>query len=964
MAAGAGRGPAGSAASPFDVVALVTSAGGLAALSQVLLRLPGDFAAAVVVVQHLGGPGSNLVEILRRRSPLPVEWIADHDVLKPGQVHICPPRRLLEVLPDGECLLRPMEADDRLRPIDFFLISLADSYGPRALAVVLTGMGRDSVAGALAVSQAGGTVAAQSAESADHPGMPTAVARSGAADLVLPLPEIGLFIADVVSGDVLSRPLSERAAVERLFVGPGEMPALLRDTAWPRTPFGAVSQWPDALRTSVRGALDSPLAVCVLWGPDHRQLYNDQYRLMLGVRHPAALGQPSRECWPEAWPLSEPVFARVGRGEAVTRNDVLFPLERRGSLEDAWFDLSYSPVRDADGQIAGTLCVAVETTAGVLPRRRLATLQALATATAGAETSNDAFRRAVEALSVNDRDIPFAIGYQLDAAGSRAQLAGTTGVPAGGPMAPYTVEVASPDTWPIRNVRPLAEPVLAGRLAARFRGAVAGPDGRPPSSALLLPLSGGGGLTGVLILGVSSLLPFDAAYRDFLTLVGRQTEAALADAGSRAREHTLLQQTAELERAKTEFFSNISHEFRTPLTLLLSPLDELARRRDEVPRDLAAGLDAAARNARRLLTLVDTLLDFSQLEAGRLRASFQPADLAALTTDIAGIFRGAAERAGLRLRVDCPPLPEPVWIDRDMWEKIVSNLLSNALKHTFQGEIAVELRSRTQHAELTVRDSGVGIPADELPHIFKRFHRVRNARARSHEGSGMGLSLTQELIHQHGGRIRVRSSEGTGTTFTVWVPASPRDEPGRPPEAAAEGEETGRGSNLATALALAASRWDPPLAGPGPSGEILEAETAGADPVLRPRASGAHVLVADDNADMRAYLARLLGARWRVTAAKDGEEALRLARRLHPDLVLADVMMPQRDGVSLLRALRAEPGLQDTPVLLLTARVGHDAAVDGLLAGADDYIAKPFSARELVARVGGQIVLARVRRES
>ncbi|HEY0937308.1 MAG TPA: response regulator, partial [Trebonia sp.] len=145
---------------------------------------------------------------------------------------------------------------------------------------------------------------------------------------------------------------------------------------------------------------------------------------------------------------------------------------------------------------------------------------------------------------------------------------------------------------------------------------------------------------------------------------------------------------------------------------------------------------------------------------------------------------------------------------------------------------------------------------------------------------------------------------------------------------------------------------------------ILEAETAGADPVLRPRASGAHVLVADDNGDMRAYLGRLLSARWRVTAAKDGEEALRLARRLHPDLVLANVMMPRRDGVSLLRALRAEPGLQDTPVLLLTARAGRDAAVDGLLAGADDYIAKPFSARELVARVGGQIVLARVRRES
>jgi chemotaxis response regulator CheB len=181
-----------------DVVALVASAGGLSAVTQVLSQLPEDFPAAVVVVQHLAATGSSLVDILGRHSPLPTEWIADHVKLEPGQVYVCPPRQLLTVMPDAECSLQPMEPSDRLRPIDFFLTSLAHSYGPRAIAAVLTGMGRDSAAGCQTVSQSGGTVLVQSPDSAEHAGMPTAVIESGSADLVLPLPQIGHAIADVV----------------------------------------------------------------------------------------------------------------------------------------------------------------------------------------------------------------------------------------------------------------------------------------------------------------------------------------------------------------------------------------------------------------------------------------------------------------------------------------------------------------------------------------------------------------------------------------------------------------------------------------------------------------------------------------------------------------------------------------------------------------------------------------------
>jgi PAS domain-containing protein len=374
-------------------------------------------------------------------------------------------------------------------------------------AVVLTRTGRDSVAGAQAVSQAGGTVLVQSPESAEHPGMPSAVADNGTADLVLPLPEIGQVIADIIAGGVMPRTLSERAAMERLFAGDGEVPALLRDIDWSRTPFGPVSQWPAALRTALRVALDSPLAICLLWGPDHLQLYNDRYRIVMGSKHPAGLGQPNRECWPEVWHLNKPIFARVWRGEPVALHDALFPITRHGSLENAWFDLSFSPIRDDAGQVAGTLYVVVETTTEVLARRRLDTLQAVAAATAGSPTRSGAFRRALDALAANEQDIPFAIGYQLDADGARAQLVGAIGVPPGGPMAPYTIEVASSVTWPIRSVVPAAEPVVVDRVDVRFRGVVVGPDGQQPSTALLLPLSDGGdsAVAGVLILGVSAL---------------------------------------------------------------------------------------------------------------------------------------------------------------------------------------------------------------------------------------------------------------------------------------------------------------------------------------------------------------------------------------------------------------------------------------------------------------------------
>ncbi|MES1245209.1 MAG: ATP-binding protein [Acidobacteriota bacterium] len=406
------------------------------------------------------------------------------------------------------------------------------------------------------------------------------------------------------------------------------------------------------------------------------------------------------------------------------------------------------------------------------------------------------------------------------------------------------------------------------------------------------------------------------------------------------------EELAKLDELKTQFFANISHEFRTPLTLMMGPLED-AMAEGGLSAPNRERLDVAYRNSARLLKLVNTLLDFSRIEAGRIQASYEPTDLAALTAELASVFRSAVERAGMRLAVDCPPLPEPVYVDREMWEKVVLNLLSNAFKFTFDGEIAVSLQAvllgETAAARLTVRDTGTGIPPEEIPHLFERFHRVRGARGRSFEGSGIGLALVQELVRLHGGRVEVESGVDRGSAFTVTIPFGVAHLPADRIEAARTLASTGL---RADAFVEESLHWLPEeRPGPGPDG------------------SGQRILLADDNADMREYVHRLLGG-YEVEAVTDGVSALRAARERLPDLVLTDVMMPGLDGFELLRELRSDPRTREVPVILLSARAGEESRLEGLAAGADDYLIKPFSAKEVLARVQSHLELARLRRET
>ena len=425
----------------------------------------------------------------------------------------------------------------------------------------------------------------------------------------------------------------------------------------------------------------------------------------------------------------------------------------------------------------------------------------------------------------------------------------------------------------------------------------------------------------------------------------------------------------ELDRLKTQFFANVSHEFRTPLTLMLGPLENaLATIDAQKHPEVAADLATSHRNALRLLKLVNTMLDFSRIEAGRVQASYQSTDIAAFTTELASVFRSACEKAGLRLIVDCAPFNngEQAYLDRDMWEKIVLNLLSNAYKFTLEGEIEVRLVAIEGHAQLTVRDTGVGIRREELPRMFERFHRIDHTRGRTHEGTGIGLALVHELVKLHGGTVSVDSKFGEGSIFTVSIPLG---------KAHLDPGSIGRSMELrSTGIAPAAYieealRWLPDESTliTGPHHTVSGDESACANERTQEEKSAEakpRILWADDNADMRNYVSRLMAGRYDVEAVCDGESALKAARAHPPNLVLSDVMMPNVDGFGLLRGLRDDPQLREIPVILLSARAGEESRVEGLEAGADDYLVKPFTARELLARVGAHLKLAQARKDA
>ncbi|MEU5962418.1 ATP-binding protein [Micromonospora parva] len=740
-----------------------------------------------------------------------------------------------------------------------------------------------------------------------------------------------------------------------LFLSGGETGRLMAELDWARTPLGPVSEWPQSLRAAVRMVLSSRYPMLLLWGENYSQLYNDAYSALIGDKHPAALGDDVRVTLAEVWDVLAPLVEEAMATSVASWVPALqLLLKRAGYREEAYFSVSHAPARDDDGRTVGVLTVCSEVTQQVIGERRLRLLRDLSVLGDGRTVDVDATgARLVGVIDDHPLDVPFAAIYLRDGTTLR-RIACTGGDRRHAQTLPDAVELTDPGAsaygWGLADAaegRATEVTDVADRLPLP-----AGPWDDPVRTALALPLSSAdeGQPRGVLLAGVSPSRGLDEAYRSFHQLLAQQISVALRNAQEYEEERRRIEAMAELDRLKTDFFANVSHEFRTPLTLILGPLtDALTDATSPLTPAQRERVETGWRNATRLLTLVNSLLTFSSLEAGRARSDARVVDLAALTAELAGVFRAAVERAGLTLEVSCPPLPRPVAVDPVNWERIVTNLLSNALKYTFIGRIRVTLDADDEEVRLTVADTGIGIAERDLPKLFERFHRVRGARSRSHEGTGIGLALVHELARLEGGDVRVTSQVGVGSRFTVTLPWSATH------RTAVSGPTVGGRGDAARAAVEEAVGWLTE-----PSDAVTEP-----DPATRTTTdelTGARILLADDNADMRAYLTRLLTAQgWRVRAVTDGQQALDEIHRNLPDLVLTDVMMPVMDGFDLVRRLRADPATRALPVLVLSARAGGEASVEGLSLGADDYLVKPFAAAELVARIRASIRRARDR---
>ncbi|HET7896863.1 MAG TPA: ATP-binding protein, partial [Flavisolibacter sp.] len=691
------------------------------------------------------------------------------------------------------------------------------------------------------------------------------------------------------------------------------------------------------------------------WGREWIKFYNDPYLSIIGGKHPWALGKPASLVWNDIWADISPMLQQVEQGKGTYVESQLLIMERNGYPEETYYTFSYTPVLGDDGEIAGMFCANTDDTDRITGERQLKTLTRLGKRLTDCRNNQEIIENTIATLRENQHDFPFAIFRMVN--DNIATLASSTPLGDSAQLVPLEIDLDNTDFPVVQTLKKAItsrKPQVFEGLETRLGQMPKGAWEKAADKVIALPIvqTGSKEPYGVLVVGVNPYRLLDEKYLSFFSLVADQIATSFTDVHAFEEERKRAESLAEIDRAKTTFFSNISHEFRTPLTLMLAPIQDVLSDPNTIAENKIR-MEVAHRNLQRLLKLVNTLLEFSRIEAGRMQARFEYVNLSSLTKDLASIFRSAIEKARMELVVDCSENIQ-AYVDIDMWEKVVLNLLSNAFKYTHSGTITVSLKQVNDRIEFSVTDTGVGIPEAELDKVFERFHRIQNIGGRSQEGTGIGLALVQELVKLHQGDISVRSRVNQGTTFTVSIPNGNAH---LPAEQMTRELTDGQLSASADIYLEEALKWLPE------SKEAHSASVAGAYET-RPAKPGTRkrkLLLADDNIDMREYLRRLLSASYEVTAVANGREALLSAQKTKPDLILSDVMMPEMDGFELVKRLKENPATQNIPVILLSARAGEEATIEGLQTGADDYLVKPFSARELLSRIDSNIKIAQSR---
>jgi PAS domain S-box-containing protein len=721
----------------------------------------------------------------------------------------------------------------------------------------------------------------------------------------------------------------------------------LHSIPWETTPLGDMQEWPSNLRCAAELVLSMTRPACIFWGESLALLFNETFGTFLGAARAEYQGRPA------AGISSELVQAVLKQAVLVLNSlqpddprPIQLILERNGNLEEMHFNLVLSPVPVGSGRAGGVICILEEITGPVQEKRRAALLQRLATRLARAPSMEEALDAVSLTLEAHLSDFPFALLY---ADRKPAALLACAGVTPGSEVAPALIGEDVTTSWPIEEICRSSEPVFVRDLQRKFGSVAQGNWSHPPSVAVGIRIAARDEMEPMIF--IAALSPFQPRTERLLDMLA-EIAHLLGDVFGRLRRTEQLRSHAEslsdLDAAKSLFYANLSHQFRTPLTLILAPIADLLAQGDTgLPKEARNILEIVERNAEKLLRLVDNLLDLSRVETGNLAPVFEPVDLSVLTREIAEVFRAPVEAAGLRYSVSASETGS-ICVDREMWEKILLNLISNALKFTREGEIGVVLEKTDQSIRLVVRDTGIGIPESEIPKVFDPYQQAAEMGARTLEGSEVSLALVKALVGLHEGTVEVESRFGEGTAFVVTFP---NNLPAAPSPSGVSDISLARRADSFVEEAL---RWLP---------QEEDELTSDEGDDLNGRVLG-HVLVADDCADMRDYMRALLSPYYRVTTVPDGHEALAAAIELRPDLLLTDVAMPGLDGFGLLQALRGDSRTSTIPVIMLSGHAGEEERVEGLHAGADDYLIKPFSSRELLARVAGLLGLASIRRES
>jgi signal transduction histidine kinase len=732
--------------------------------------------------------------------------------------------------------------------------------------------------------------------------------------------------------------------------GGGDMGERIRNFDWAGTPLGDPETWEQGLKTCVRIILTSAQPMFVWWGPSLINIYNDQYAHFLGVKHPAALGAKASAVWTEIWDLLVPKIKSVERNEGTYDEAMLFIMERKGYQEEVYVSFCYSPVPGDDGTMKGLFCVCSDNTERVINERSLQTLRDLGAIVFDEKSLQVIYRNLGEALGKNNRDFPFAIVYKIENNGSTATATASAGTNNRQYLLPAVIDLEAPtmDTQHFYQAY-ASNKVTIAEINTQNHDIPKGEWKAPASQVVYIPITavGSNHPYAIIFAALNPYRLFDNHFKQFCELIGERVSLEINKMLAIEEERKRAEELEQIDKAKTVFFSNISHEFRTPLTLILNPLEELL---NQPTSHLSAiekkNIETTHRNAVRLLKLVNTLLDFSRIESGRQQASYTLTDLGALTTNLVANFRAVIEKAGMQLIVKADTVIQPVYVDRHMWEKIVFNLLSNAFKYTLAGSITVELTAENKYAVLKIKDTGVGIPEAELPHMFKRFHRVQQVTGRTFEGTGIGLSLIKEFVLLHKGDIGVESEFGKGSTFTVRIPFGKEHLPQQHIKSIDQDDHEGM---LTSSMFVEEA------------GTLLvkkaNEQAAGNDGLPL-------VLVVDDNADMRDHLQSVLMPHFKIVTANNGQDALHKIQQQQPDLILSDIMMPVLDGIGLLQEIKANKATAHIPVILLTARAGEESKIVGWETGADDYLTKPFSSKELISRIASQIKTQQIRTEA